>query len=109
MKFCPHHDRVVIQATKPNQTAGGLFLPDRVQQPPEDGFVVAVGPGRYNEQGGQVPMQAEVGQHVLFSRWGHHSIKVDDVEYFVISDSEVLGHLPKAVAVERVDPEPASA
>ena len=91
----PLGDRVVVEplsADEGTTTASGIIIPETVdKERPDKGKVVAVGPGRWNEEGDErVPMSLKVGQKVIFSKYGPDEIKVGDKEYFVVSESNVL-------------------
>ncbi|HUY05281.1 MAG TPA: co-chaperone GroES [Candidatus Paceibacterota bacterium] len=90
----PLGDRIVV---KPADTAGekklasGIIIPETVdREKPAEGTVVAVGPGKY-EDGARVPMQVAVGDTVLFSKYGYDTVKIEGQEYYILSESSVLG------------------
>ncbi len=89
----PLHDRVVVKpADKSEQTsAAGIIIPDTVSKDrPAEGTVVAVGPGRYNEDGdGRIPMDVKVGDRVFFKKPWDEPVKIDGKEYYVLSESEI--------------------
>jgi chaperonin GroES len=93
----PLGDRVVIKPLSPEEmgttTASGIIIPDSAQEKPEQGKVVAVGPGKY-EEGMRVPVSVKVGDKVMFSKYhGGEEVKVGGVEYYIISESNVLAIL----------------
>ncbi|MBV9349500.1 MAG: co-chaperone GroES [Patescibacteria group bacterium] len=92
----PLGDRVVVRPLSPEEmgmkTASGIIIPDTVKEKPEQGKVVAVGPGKY-EEGMRVPMSVEVGDRVLFSKYGYDEVKVAGVEYYVVTESNILAIL----------------
>lgn len=93
MHIKPLHDKVIVKAqTKESTTDSGIILPDTVDQGrPEQGEVVAVGPGKILQDGSRAPMSVEVGQTVLFKKYSPDEIKVKDEEYLVIADQDIIG------------------
>jgi chaperonin GroES len=96
----PLNDRVVLKPLSAEEmgttTASGIIIPDSAQEKPEQGTVVAVGPGKWNEEGDtRVPMSVSVGNRVLFSKYGYDTIKIEGVEYYVISESNILAVINK--------------
>ncbi len=92
----PVSDRVVLKPLSPEEagmkTASGIIIPDTAKEKPEQGRVVAVGPGKF-EDGMRVPMNVKVGDRVLFSKYGYDEVKVNGVEYYVVSESNILAVL----------------
>jgi len=87
----PLGDRVVVKATEAEEkTRGGIILPDTAKDKPQEGEVVAVGPGRVLDNGTRVTPDVKVGDKVIYSKYGGTEIKVDDVEYLVIRESDLL-------------------
>jgi chaperonin GroES len=76
------------------KTASGILIPDTAKEKPEQGTVVAVGPGKF-EDGARVPMGVKAGDRVLFSKYGHDEVKVGGVEYYVVSESNILAVINK--------------
>lgn len=96
----PLHDRVVLKPLSAEEMgttlASGIIIPDSAQEKPEQGTVVAVGPGKWNEDGdARVPVSVSVGDRVLFSKYGYDTIKIQGVEYYVISESNILAVINK--------------
>lgn len=89
----PLHDRVVVEPidmTKEKTSPAGIIIPDTVEkEKPEQGTVVAVGPGKFDD-GVREPMGVQVGDRVLFSKYGYDTVKLDGVEYYILSESNVL-------------------
>ncbi|MEI8124832.1 MAG: co-chaperone GroES [Parachlamydiaceae bacterium] len=92
-KIQPLGNRVLIQRSKAATTKGGILLPDSAQEKPKEGTVVAVGPGKVNEQGQKETMQLKVGDRVLFSSYAGTEVKQDDEEMLILSEDDVLGVL----------------
>jgi chaperonin GroES len=87
----PLGDRVVVKAIEAEEkTKGGIILPDTAKDKPQEGEVVAVGPGRILDNGNRVAPEVKVGDRVIYSKYGGTEIKVDDTEYLVIRESDLL-------------------
>ena len=87
----PLADRIVIKVIDDvQQTSGGIFIPDSAKEKPQKGEVVAVGEGKMNEKGEREPMDVKVGDVVLFAKYSGTDVKVDDVEYKIISVKDAL-------------------
>ena len=92
MKFKPLHDRVLIEVLDSNEkTAGGIIIPDTAKEKPQEGEVVAVGPGSTNENGKLTPMDVKVGDIVLFGKWSGTEVKIDGKEYSIMKESDIMG------------------
>ena len=101
MKFRPLHDRVVIRRLNAEEkSAGGIIIPDSVQEKPMEGEVVAVGPGARNEQGHIVALELKAGDRVLFGKWSGTEVKLDDEELLIMKESDVMGIIQGSGAVE---------
>ena len=96
-KLQPLEDRIVVQANEGDQTtASGLVIPDTAKEKPQEGTVVAVGPGRWNEDGdGRVALDVKVGDTVIYSKYGGTEVKVEGEEYLILSARDVLAVLGK--------------
>jgi chaperonin GroES len=89
----PLDDRIVVQASEGDQTtASGLVIPDTAKEKPQEGSVVAVGPGKF-EDGVRVPMDVSVGDKVIYSKYGGTEVKVEGEEYLILSARDVLAIL----------------
>jgi chaperonin GroES len=94
MKFRPLHDRVVAcRIDAEPKTAGGIIIPDTAKEKPQQGEVVAVGPGGRDETGKVVPIDVQVGDRILFGKWSGTEVKIDGVEYLIMKESDVMGVL----------------
>jgi len=90
LKIHPLEDRVVIQPSDEAEAMrGGLYIPDTAKEKPQQGEVVAVGPGRF-EKGERVPMELKVGQKVLYGKYTGTEVTIDDEEYLIVKESDVL-------------------
>ena len=87
----PLEDRIVIrQVDSEEKTASGLYIPDAAKEKPQEGEVMAVGPGRVDDNGNRVPVDVKVGDHVIFSRYGGTEVKYDGEELQILSARDVL-------------------
>jgi len=92
MKFRPLHDRVLIKVLDSEEkTSGGIIIPDTAKEKPQEGEVVAVGPGAINDSGKLTPMDVKVGDIVLFGKWSGTEVKIDDKEYSIMKESDIMG------------------
>lgn len=89
----PLGNRVLIKRSKAPTTKGGILLPDSAQEKPKEGIVVAVGPGKIDDNGSKEVMQLKIGDRVLFSSYAGTEIKNDDDEMLILSEDDVLGVL----------------
>jgi chaperonin GroES len=94
MKFRPLHDRVVVKRIDAEEkTAGGIIIPDTAKEKPQEGEVVAVGPGGRDEAGKLIPIDVKAGDRILFGKWSGTEVKIDSVEYLIMKESDVMGVL----------------
>ena len=92
MKFRPLHDRVLIKVLDSEEkTKGGIIIPDTAKEKPQEGEVVAVGPGTKTEDGKTVKMDVKVGDKVIFGKWSGTEIKIDNIEYSIMKESDIMG------------------
>ena len=92
MKFRPLHDRVLIKVLDSEEkTSGGIIIPDTAKEKPQEGEVVAVGPGAKNEEGKVAPMDVKIGDIVLFGKWSGTEVKIDGKEYSIMKESDIMG------------------
>ena len=97
MKFRTLHDRVVLtRIDAEEKTAGGIIIPDTAKEKPQQGKVVAVGPGGRDENGKLIPIDVKVGDRVLFGKWSGTEVKIEGVEYLIMKESDVMGVLTEA-------------
>jgi chaperonin GroES len=93
MKVHPLADRVAIRPLEETETMrGGLYIPDTAKEKPQQGEIVAVGPGRY-EKGERVPLELKVGDRVLYGKYSGTEVKIDDEDVLIIKESDVLAKL----------------
>ena len=92
MKFRPLHDRVLIKVLDSEEkTSGGIIIPDTAKEKPQEGEVVAVGPGAMNESGKLAPMDVKIGDIVIFGKWSGTEVKIDGKEYSIMKESDIMG------------------
>src|SRR3954467_4484447 len=96
----PLHDRVIIRRIEDstNQTAGGLFIPDTAKEKPQEGEVIAVGAGKYKEDGTRQALDVKAGDRILFGKYSGSEIKLDGEEYLIMREDEILGIISRAGA-----------
>jgi chaperonin GroES len=94
MKIRPLYDRIVVKRVESQeQKIGGLFIPDSAKEKPQEGEVVAIGKGKRLEDGKVVPLDVQVGDRILFGKYSGSDIKLDNEEYLIMREEEVLGIL----------------
>lgn len=102
MKIRPLYDRIVVKRVEEKeQMQGGLYIPDSAKEKPQEGEVVAVGKGKRLEDGKVIPLDVEVGNHILFGKYSGSDIKLDGEEYLIMREDEVLGILEAAPKVAK--------
>src|ERR1700745_1701931 len=98
MRFRPLHDRVVVKRIDAEEkSAGGIIIPDTAKEKPQQGEVVAVGPGGRDETGTLIPIDLNLGDRVLFGKWSGNEVKLDGEEYLIMKESDVMGVLEEPV------------
>ena len=94
VKFVPLADRVVVMPLEGEQTTkGGIYLPDTAREKPQEGEVVAVGPGRVSDDGTRIPMELAVGDRVIYSKYAGAEYKDGDDEHLVLRESDILAKI----------------
>ena len=92
MKFRPLHDRVVVRRIESeDKTAGGIIIPDTAKEKPQEGEIIAVGPGGRDEAGKLVPLDLKVGDRILFGKWSGTEVKIDGEDLLIMKESDVMG------------------
>ncbi|MHB2206578.1 co-chaperone GroES [Methylobacterium sp. CM6257] len=92
MKFRPLHDRVVLRRIESEEkTKGGIIIPDTAKEKPQEGEVVAVGPGARDEQGRVNPLDVKAGDRVLFGKWSGTEVKIDGQDLLIMKESDIMG------------------
>jgi len=92
MKFRPLHDRIVVKRVDAEErTKGGIIIPDTAKEKPQEGEVIAVGPGARDESGKVMPLDVKVGDRILFGKWSGTDIKLDGEDLLIMKESDVMG------------------
>lgn len=90
--FRPLHDRVVVKRVKEEEkTKGGIIIPETAQEKPQEGEVVAVGPGARDEDGERIEMDVSVGDRILFGKWSGTEVKIDGEDLLIMKESDIMG------------------
>ncbi len=99
MKVRPLHDRLLIKRIEEKESVkGGIIIPDSAKEKPQEGEVIAVGHGKKTEEGKVVPLDVKAGDRILFGKYSGTEIKIDDEEYLILREEEVLGVIESAKA-----------
>jgi len=92
MAFRPLHDRVVVKRLEGEEkTKGGIIIPDSAKEKPQEGKIVAVGPGARDESGKLVPLDVKAGDRILFGKWSGTEVKIDGEDLLIMKESDILG------------------
>ena len=92
MKFRPLHDRVVVKRLEGEEKSkGGIIIPDSAKEKPQEGEIVAVGPGARDEAGKLVPLDVKAGDRVLFGKWSGTEVKIDGQDLLIMKESDIMG------------------
>ena len=98
MKFRPLHDRVLVRRVEQEEkTAGGIIIPDTAKEKPQEGEIIAAGPGARGEDGKLHPLDVKAGDRVLFGKWSGTEVKVDGEDLLIMKESDVMGIIEGAV------------
>jgi chaperonin GroES len=96
MKFRPLHDRVAVRRVDAEtKSAGGIIIPDTAAEKPQQGEIIATGPGARDEAGKLVPLDVKKGDKVLFGKWSGTEVKIDNQEILIMKESDIMGVLEK--------------
>jgi chaperonin GroES len=102
MKFRPLHDRVVIRRAEGDlKSKGGIIIPDTAAEKPQEGEVVAVGPGTRDESGKLIPLDVKAGDTVLFGKWSGTEVKIDGDDLLIMKEADILGIVEKTEAARK--------
>ena len=102
MKFRPLHDRVVIKRIEAEaRTPAGIIIPDNAKEKPQQGEVVAVGPGGRDDSGKLIPIDVKAGDRVLFGKWSGTEVKIDGQDLLIMKESDIMGVLQETVAKKK--------
>lgn len=96
MKIRPLGDRVIVKSTEEKEVKkGGIIIPDTAKEKPQEGEVIAVGPGKVDETGKKIPMDVKAGDKILYGKYSGTEIKIDDKEYLIMHQEDILGIIEK--------------
>jgi len=96
MKINPLNDRILVLRIEENEkTAGGIIIPDTAKEKPQEGKVIAVGPGKLDENGKRMPLEVKKNDRVLFGKYAGNEIEIEGVEHIIMKEDEILGILEK--------------
>ena len=99
MKFRPLHDRVVVRRIDSEEkTTGGIIIPDTAKEKPQEGEVVAVGPGARDEDGKRITPDVKAGDRILFGKWSGTEVKIEGEEFLIMKESDIMGVIEKTAA-----------
>jgi chaperonin GroES len=102
MQFRPLHDRVVVRRVNAEEkTAGGIIIPDTAKEKPQEGEVIAVGPGARDETGKLIPLDVKAGDRVLFGKWSGTEVKIDSEDLLIMKESDILGVIENAASFKK--------
>ena len=102
MAFRPLHDRILVRRIEADEkTAGGIIIPDTAKEKPQEGEVIAVGPGARDESGKFVELDVKVGDRILFGKWSGTEIKLDGEDLLIMKESDVMGVIDQSVAFKK--------
>ena len=102
MHFRPLHDRVVVRRIEAEEkTSGGIIIPDTAKEKPQEGEVVAVGPGARAEDGTVTALDVQAGDRILFGKWSGTEVRIDGEELLIMKESDILGVIEKAEALKK--------
>ena len=102
MNFRPLHDRVLVRRVAAEEkTAGGIIIPDTAKEKPQEGEVIAVGPGTLNDKGELRPLDVKAGDRILFGKWSGTEVKLDGEELLIMKESDVMGVLEGQAAAKK--------
>ncbi|RLB85464.1 MAG: co-chaperone GroES [Deltaproteobacteria bacterium] len=94
MKLRPLNNRVIVAPVEKEQkTAGGIIIPDTAKEKPQEGKIMAVGPGKLDDNGKRIPMEVKEGDRILFSKYAGTEIKIDGIEHIFMKEDDILGVL----------------
>ena len=96
MHFRPLHDRVVVRRIDAEEkTTGGIIIPDTAKEKPQEGEIVAAGPGARNEKGELIPLDVKAGDRILFGKWSGTEVKIDGEDLLIMKEADIMGIVEK--------------
>jgi chaperonin GroES len=102
MKFRPLHDRVVVRRVRSEEkTSGGIIIPDTAQEKPQEGEIIAAGPGGRDESGKLIPLDVTTGDRILFGKWSGTEVKIDGEDLLIMKETDVMGVIEGKPAIRK--------
>jgi len=102
MTFRPLHDRILVRRIEAEEkTAGGIIIPDTAKEKPQEGEVIAVGPGARDESGKFTPLDVKIGDRILFGKWSGTEIKLNGEDLLIMKESDVMGVIEQTATVKK--------
>jgi chaperonin GroES len=102
MTFRPLHDRVVVRRIEAQEkTAGGIIIPDTAKEKPQEGEIIAVGPGARDESGRVTPLDLKVGDRVLFGKWSGTEVRIDGQDLLIMKESDIMGVIEQSAEAQK--------
>jgi len=102
MTFRPLHDRILVRRIEAEEkTAGGIIIPDTAKEKPQEGEVIAVGPGARDESGKLTPLDVKIGDRILFGKWSGTEIKLSGEDLLILKESDVMGVIEQTATVKK--------
>src|SRR4051794_38660586 len=102
MRFRPLHDRVVVRRIEAEEKSkGGIIIPDTAKEKPQEGEVIAVGPGARDENGKMTPLDVKAGDRILFGKWSGSEVRIDGEDLLIMKESDVMGVVEGATAAKK--------
>ena len=102
MKFRPLHDRILVRRVESDErTKGGIIIPDTAKEKPQEGEVVAVGPGARDDNGNLIELAVKAGDRVLFGKWSGTEVKIDGEDLLIMKESDILGVIDNVVPLKQ--------
>jgi chaperonin GroES len=97
VNITPLHDRVLVRRTEEKESIkGGIIIPDTAKEKPQEGEVIAVGAGKVTDEGKRIPLDVKAGDRILFGKYSGNDIKIDDEEYMILKEDEILAKISGA-------------
>ena len=98
-RFRPLHDRVVVKRVDAEEkTKGGIIIPDTAKEKPQEGEIVAAGPGARDESGKIVPLDVKAGDRILFGKWSGTEVRIDGEDFLIMKESDIMGVVEQTIA-----------
>ena len=102
MKFRPLHDRVVVRRIEAEEkTKGGIIIPDTAKEKPQEGEIIAAGPGARDENGKINPLDVKAGDRVLFGKWSGTEVRIDGQDLLIMKESDIMGIVEETTAAKK--------